>query len=196
MKGSLNTFLNAITYPDKTCYPVASQNLQDFYNLIDVYLDAVFFPRDHAAIFQQEGWHYELDDIDAPLIYKGVVFNEMKGSVLVAGQRASADTVAALAFPGYDLWRRLRRRSRARSRTSATPISRAFHARILPSLRTARLFFSGDDEPREAAVPCWTPTFREFERSRPTETVAVAAALQRAEATSSTPMPRGEIERR
>jgi presequence protease len=80
MKSSLNTFLNAMTFPDKTCYPVASQNVQDFYNLIDVYLDAVFFPRLTLQIFQQEGWHYELDAPDAPLIYKGVVFNEMKGN--------------------------------------------------------------------------------------------------------------------
>ena len=80
MKSSLNTFLNAMTFPDKTCYPVASQNVQDFYNLIDVYLDAVFFPRLTPQIFQQEGWHYELDAPDAPLIYKGVVFNEMKGN--------------------------------------------------------------------------------------------------------------------
>ena len=79
MKGSLNTFLNAFTFPDKTCYPVASQNVQDFYNLIDVYLDAVFFSTHHAAGFEQEGWHYEIDAVDQPLAYKGVVFNEMKG---------------------------------------------------------------------------------------------------------------------
>jgi hypothetical protein len=79
LKGSLNTFLNAFTYPDKTCYPVASQNLQDFYNLIDVYLDAVFYPRITPHTLQQEGWHYELDSPEAPLTYKGVVFNEMKG---------------------------------------------------------------------------------------------------------------------
>ena len=80
MKGSLNTFLNAMTFPDKTCYPIASQSLRDFYNLIDVYLDAAFYPRITPNAFQQEGWHYELDAIDAPLLYKGVVFNEMKGS--------------------------------------------------------------------------------------------------------------------
>jgi len=79
LKGSLNTFLNAMTYPDKTCYPVASQNLQDFYNLIDVYLDAVFYPRLSPFIFQQEGWHYELEKPDGALRFKGVVFNEMKG---------------------------------------------------------------------------------------------------------------------
>ena len=79
-KGSLNTFLNAFTYPDKTCYPVASQNLQDFYNLIDVYLDAVFYPLISEHTLQQEGWHYEIDDPDASLTFKGVVFNEMKGA--------------------------------------------------------------------------------------------------------------------
>ena len=80
LKGSLQTFLNAFTYPDKTCYPVASQNTQDFYNLIDVYLDAVFYPRLTPHVFEQEGWHYELDSPDQPLTYKGVVFNEMKGA--------------------------------------------------------------------------------------------------------------------
>lgn len=80
IKGSLNTFLNAFTYPDKTCYPVASQNLQDFYNLIDVYMDAVFHPLIPPHILQQEGWHYELESPEAPLTYKGVVFNEMKGA--------------------------------------------------------------------------------------------------------------------
>ena len=80
IKGSLNTFLNAFTYPDKTCYPVASTNVQDFYNLIDVYLDAVFYPRLTPEVLQQEGWHYELEDPSDPLRYKGVVFNEMKGA--------------------------------------------------------------------------------------------------------------------
>lgn len=81
VKGSLNTFLNAMTYPDKTMYPVASKNDKDFHNLMDVYLDAVFFPRvaEDAEIVMQEGWHYELEDKAAPLTYKGVVFNEMKG---------------------------------------------------------------------------------------------------------------------
>ena len=80
MKGSLNTFLNAFTYPDKTCYPVASTNVKDFYNLIDVYLDAVFYPILSPYTLMQEGWHYELDAPDAEMIFKGVVFNEMKGA--------------------------------------------------------------------------------------------------------------------
>ncbi len=79
MKGSLQTFLNAMTFPDKTMYPVASRNQKDFQNLMHVYLDAVFFPRITEETFMQEGWHYELADKDADLEYKGVVFNEMKG---------------------------------------------------------------------------------------------------------------------
>ncbi|KAA3619667.1 MAG: peptidase M16 [Calditrichaeota bacterium] len=80
IKGSLNTFLNAFTYPDKTCYPIASTNLHDFYNLVDVYLDAVFYPRLNEDVLRQEGWHYELQNPEEPLVYKGVVFNEMKGA--------------------------------------------------------------------------------------------------------------------
>lgn len=81
VKGSLNTFLNAMTYPDKTVYPVASQNDKDFFNLVHVYLDAVFYPNIYKKpeILKQEGWHYDLEDKDAPVIYNGVVFNEMKG---------------------------------------------------------------------------------------------------------------------
>jgi hypothetical protein len=79
LKGSLQTFLNAMTYPDKTCYPVASQNLKDFYNLVDVYLDAVFFPRITPEIFEQEGWHLDLPEKGGELSVKGVVYNEMKG---------------------------------------------------------------------------------------------------------------------
>ncbi len=80
VKGSLNTFLNAMTFADKTCYPVASQNLQDFYNLVDVYLDAVFHPRLTREVLEQEGWHFETNSVDDPLSFKGVVFNEMKGA--------------------------------------------------------------------------------------------------------------------
>ncbi|MEE3420850.1 MAG: insulinase family protein [Lachnospiraceae bacterium] len=82
VKGSLNTFLNAITYPDKTMYPVASTNDADFRNLMHVYLDAVFYPnigRDER-IFRQEGWHYEMNSPEDPLTINGVVYNEMKGA--------------------------------------------------------------------------------------------------------------------
>ena len=79
LKGSMNTFLNAFTYPDRTCYPVASQNLKDFYNLINVYLDSVLHPALTPWTLKQEGWHYDIEDPKEPLTYKGVVFNEMKG---------------------------------------------------------------------------------------------------------------------
>ena len=82
LKGSLNTFLNAMTSDDFTVYPVASMNEKDYFNLMHVYLDAVFNPRiyDDPRIFMQEGWHYELSDKNSPLEYKGVVYNEMKGA--------------------------------------------------------------------------------------------------------------------
>jgi len=81
LQGSLQTFLNAFTYPDRTCYVVASQNTKDFYNLINVYADAVFHPRaiSDPMVHAQEGWHLELENVEDPLTYKGVVYNEMKG---------------------------------------------------------------------------------------------------------------------
>ena len=82
VKGSLNTFLNAMTYPDKTVYPVASCNDKDFQNLMHVYMDAVLHPNiyQHEEIFRQEGWSYKLDSLDDKLEYNGVVYNEMKGA--------------------------------------------------------------------------------------------------------------------
>ena len=81
-KGSLNTFLNAMTYPDKTVYPVASCNDKDFQNLMHVYLDAVFYPNiyNHNMTFRQEGWHYEMESAEDELTINGVVYNEMKGA--------------------------------------------------------------------------------------------------------------------
>ena len=82
VKGSLNTFLNAMTYPEKTIYPIASCNDKDFQNLMSVYMDAVFHPNiyKYQEIFKQEGWHYELESEDAPVTINGVVYNEMKGA--------------------------------------------------------------------------------------------------------------------
>ncbi|WP_124065954.1 insulinase family protein [Clostridium sp. E02] len=82
VKGSLNTFLNAMTYPDKTVYPIASCNEKDFQNLMNVYMDAVFHPNIYKEpkIFMQEGWHYELESMESDMIYNGVVYNEMKGA--------------------------------------------------------------------------------------------------------------------
>lgn len=99
-KGSLNTFLNAMTYPDKTVYPVASCNDQDFKNLMDVYLDAVFNPNitKYEEIFKQEGWHYELTGRDDELKINGVVYNEMKGAYSSPDEVLSSQSYRSL-FP-------------------------------------------------------------------------------------------------
>ena len=96
VKGSLNTFLNAMTYPDKTVYPVASCNDTDFKNLMHVYLDAVFYPNIYKErnIFLQEGWHYEAEDDQSPITVNGVVYNEMKGAL------SSPDDVLARSIYG------------------------------------------------------------------------------------------------
>jgi hypothetical protein len=145
LKGSLQTFLNAMTYPDKTVYPVASQNEQDFYNLVDVYLDAVFFPRITPAFFRQEGWHYEIDGPDAPLTCKGVVYNEMKGvysspdSILLerSQQALFPDTTYGLDSGGNP----------AVIPTLTYQAFRRFHETCYhPS--NARIFFYGNDDPK------------------------------------------------
>src|SRR4030043_2038151 len=144
LKGSLKTFLNAMTNPDKTCYPVASQNLQDFYNLIDVYLDAVFYPRLTPFVFQQEGWHYELEGQDAPLRYKGVVFNEMKGAYASPDNLISEYSFRSL-FPdnayGFDSGG-----DPGHIPNLTFEQFKAFHGRYYhPS--NSRIFFYGDDDP-------------------------------------------------
>ncbi|MCS6773584.1 MAG: insulinase family protein, partial [Thermoflexales bacterium] len=145
-KGSLNTFLNAFTYPDRTVYPVASQNLKDFYNLIDVYLDAVFYPNLTRWTLMQEGWHYELEDKSQPLQFRGVVFNEMKGAysspenVLgrVIQQTLMPDTPYGVDSGGDPLV----------IPNLTHEALRAFHARYYhPS--NARILFYGDDDPEE-----------------------------------------------
>ena len=99
-KGSLNTFLNAMTYPDKTMYPVASCNDADLKNLMEVYLDAVFFPAiyKNENIFRQEGWHYHIENEDDPITYNGVVYNEMKGAFSTADSILERSVFSAL-FP-------------------------------------------------------------------------------------------------
>lgn len=100
VKGSLNTFLNAMTYPDKTVYPIASRNNKDFRNLMDVYLDAVFYPLfyENKYTLLQEGWHYELEDAASELAYNGVVYNEMKGVYSTADAYLENEALKAL-FP-------------------------------------------------------------------------------------------------
>ncbi len=144
LKGSLKTFLNAFTYPDKTCYPVASQNVQDFYNLIDVYLDAVFYPRITPAIFQQEGWHYELENPDAPLGIKGVVYNEMKG-VYSSPDSLLAELSQQSLFPDTTYGLDSGGDPKIIPRLTYEQF-KAFHERFYhPS--NARIFFHGNDDP-------------------------------------------------
>jgi Zn-dependent M16 (insulinase) family peptidase len=144
LKGSLKTFLNAFTYPDRTCYPVASQNEQDFYNLVDVYLDAVFHPRLTPQVLQQEGWHYELENRDDPLVYKGVVFNEMKGaysspdSVLMESIQQSLfpDTTYGVDSGGHP----------AHIPDLTYEQFESFHSTLYHPAN-ARIYFYGDDDP-------------------------------------------------
>ena len=108
LKGSLQTFLNAMTAADKTMYPVASQNKQDFFNLVSVYMDACLNPRildpeQGPQILKQEGWHYMLNDVDAPIRYGGVVFNEMKG-VYSSADQTNAKAVRQALFRGHPIY--------------------------------------------------------------------------------------------
>jgi Zn-dependent M16 (insulinase) family peptidase len=145
LQGSLQTFLNAFTYPDRTCYVVASQNTKDFYNLIQVYTDAVFHPRatSDPNVHAQEGWHLELESKDDPLTYKGVVYNEMKGvysspdSLLM---RASQQSIFPDTTYGVD--------------SGGDPVNipdlsfeqfAEFHARFYHPANS-RIYFSGDDD--------------------------------------------------
>ncbi len=100
MKGSLNTFLNAMTFPDKTIYPVASCNDKDFANLMDVYMDSVLYPRinERPEIFMQEGWHYELNNKEDEITYNGVVYNEMKGA-FSSPERVLSSQILHTMFP-------------------------------------------------------------------------------------------------
>lgn len=146
LKGSLHTFLNAMTFPDKTSYPVASQNVKDFYNLIDVYLDAVFYPRITPFIFKQEGWHLELKKPDGEMTYRGVVYNEMKGAYSSPDSLVAEYSQESL-FPhnpyGFDSG------GKPSEITNLTYQDfKDFHRKYYhPS--NARIFFYGDDDPQQ-----------------------------------------------
>lgn len=169
IKGSLQTFVNAMTYPDKTCYPVASQNVQDFYNLIDVYLDAVFFPRLTPAVLQQEGWHYELDAPDGPLSYKGVVYNEMKG-VYSSPDSVLGEQSQQVLFPdntyGVDSGGNPRNILDLTFEQFTDFHTRYYH----PS--NSRIFFYGDDDPTER-LKLLDAYLSEFERADVDSAVAL-----------------------
>ncbi len=160
LKSSLQTFLNALTFPDKTCYPVASCNLQDFYNLIDVYLDAVFHPRIDENVLRQEGWHIETDGSDAPWQFKGVVFNEMKG-VYSSPDSVLMEECQHAVFP--DMLYSLDSGGDPAEIPSLTfEAFREFHADYYhPS--NARFFFWGDD-PEEARLERMALVLAPYER--------------------------------
>ncbi len=174
IKGSLNTFLNALTFPDKTCYPVASANVQDFYNLVDVYLDAVFFPRLTENTLKQEGWHYDVESAEEPLSYKGVVFNEMKGAYSSPESLLSEYSQRAL-FPdtcyGLDSGG-----DPERIPDLTFEQFMDFHTRLYhPS--NAYAFFSGDDDP-DKRLALLDAVFSQFEASaegQPASAVALQA---------------------
>ncbi|CAN1803035.1 Presequence protease 1, chloroplastic/mitochondrial [Linum perenne] len=151
IKGSLSTYVNALTFPDRTCYPIASVNEKEFYNMADVYLDAVFFPKcvEDEVIFRQEGWHYELTDPSKEISYKGVVFNEMKG---------------VYSDPDNVLGREVRRVSSAVFPDNTYGVDSGGDPKDIPKLTfeqfkefhrkyyhpsNARIWFYGDDNPSE-----------------------------------------------
>ena len=161
IKGSLNTFLNAMTFPDKTAYPVASQNLKDFYNLVDVYLDAVFFPLITEDTFRQEGWHYELEDTNSPLVYKGVVFNEMKG-VFQSPDAVMRDIAQRSLYP--DTTYGITSGGDPKAIPDLTYQQfKAFHQTYYHPSNT-RAFFSGDDD-AGARLDILDAYFSQFERA-------------------------------
>jgi Zn-dependent M16 (insulinase) family peptidase len=169
LKGSMHTFLNAMTYPDKTVYPVASQNLKDFYNLVDVYLDAVLFPLISEDTFEQEGWHYELESLDAPLVYKGVVFNEMKGVYSSPDSVMHTQTQTAL-YPDTTYGKSSGGDPKAIPDLTYAQFKRFHETFYHPS--NARVVFSGDDAP-EKRLEILDAYFSQFERIDPQSEVAL-----------------------
>ncbi|WP_316356505.1 insulinase family protein [Devosia sp.] len=161
IKGSLNTFLNAMTFPDKTAYPVASQNLKDFYNLVDVYLDAVFFPLITEDTFRQEGWHYELEDKASPLVYKGVVFNEMKG-VFSSPDAVMRDISQRSLYPDVTYGKSSGGDPKAIPDLTYAQF-KTFHQTYYHPSNT-RAFFSGDDDAGER-LAILDAYFSQFERA-------------------------------
>ena len=152
LKGSLQTFLNAFTMADKTCYPVASQNTQDFYNLVDVYLDAVLFPKLGPSVLKQEGWHVELEATDGPLSYNGVVYNEMKG-VYSSPDALHARACQRALFRGHPIYGVDSGGDPPAIPTLTYEAFERFH-RTYYHPANSRIFFYGDDalEPRLAKV--------------------------------------------
>lgn len=174
VKGSLHTFLNALTYPDKTSYPVASQNTQDFYNLIDVYLDAVFFPRISKETFAQEGWHYDIEHTSDPLQYKGVVFNEMKGSYS-SEDRLLFETVQQSLLPDTIYAHDSGGDPRKIPSLTYEEFAAFHHTYYQPS--NAYFFFSGNDDPQKR-LQIVDEFIRNFSYSNVDSTIHLQPALK------------------
>jgi Zn-dependent M16 (insulinase) family peptidase len=169
LKGSCATFINAMTFPDKTCYPVASTNLKDFYNLVDVYFDVVLNPLLEPYTLDQEGWHFELDAPNAPLCYKGVVFNEMKGAYSQQDAHIGEQVTRAL------LPNTIYAHSSGGDPRHIPELSyahwHAFHQRFYhPS--NARICFWGDD-PEETRLQIVDAALKPFDRQPVSETIAL-----------------------
>ena len=169
LKGSCATFINAMTFPDKTCYPVASTNLKDFYNLVDVYFDVVLNPLLESHTLDQEGWHFELEGPDAALSYKGVVFNEMKGAYSLQDAHIAEQVTRAL------LPNTIYAHSSGGDPQHIPELSHArwreFHRRFYhPS--NARICFWGDD-PEETRLRIVDEALKPFDRQPVSETIAL-----------------------
>lgn len=171
VKGSVHTFLNAMTYPDKTTYPVASTNLKDFYNLVDVYLDAVFFPRITPEVLKQEGWHFELPAPDAPLTIKGVVYNEMKGAYSSPDGMLYRYSQQSL-FPDTTYGHSSGGDPQAIPDLTYEAFKRFHETLYHPS--NARIFFYGDDPPEERLRKL-DEYLSQFERSEPSSQIELQA---------------------
>ena len=189
LKGSCATFINAMTFPDKTCYPVASTNLKDFYNLVDVYFDVVFNPLLESYTLDQEGWHFELEGPDAPLCYKGVVFNEMKGAYSQQDAHIGEQVARAL------LPNTIYAHSSGGDPRHIPELSyadwRAFHRRFYhPS--NARICFWGDD-PEETRLQIVDDALKPFDRQPASESIALQSRFT-APYRSSGPIPASAVD--
>ncbi|TFH35052.1 MAG: peptidase M16 [Anaerolineales bacterium] len=166
-KGTLAYFLNALTFEDKTVYPLSSPNVQDFYNLIDVYLDAVFHPLLKESTFKQEGWHYALPQLDQDLKFQGVVFNEMKGQVSNPDYLLALETQQTL-LPNTLYAHRSGGDPEAIPDLTYADFLAFYQAFYHPA--NARFFFYGDD-PLDERLRVIDETIRSFEGSQPADKI-------------------------
>lgn len=162
VKGSMQTYINMLSYPDKTLFPVASQNLRDIYNMIDVFLDGVFYPLLTPETFKQEGWHYVLESMDAPLKISGVVYNEQKGNFAMDFKRIAVESQKAI-FP-ENIYRHAFGGDPDEIPNLTYEQFKTYHQTYYqPS--NARIFWYGDDDPDERLryLDSWLKEFDDTE---------------------------------